>query len=96
LNAGASSPPLACFYSATLAWNLSAVDTARAAFVKPMFLIMIMTRFHALIEHQPINAGWVAYLDQLSGKFRDLGQRAQSFAGTTAPRPAAPGPSPAV
>jgi hypothetical protein len=26
LNAGASSPPLACFYSATLAWNLSAVD----------------------------------------------------------------------
>jgi integrase len=27
LNAGASSPPLACFYSATLAWNLSAVDT---------------------------------------------------------------------
>jgi hypothetical protein len=30
LNAGASSPPLACFYSATLAWNLSAVDSAIA------------------------------------------------------------------
>jgi hypothetical protein len=69
---------------------------ARAAFVKPMFLIMIMTRFHALIEHQPINADWVAHLDQLSGKFRDLGQRAQSFAGVTAPRPAAPDGSPTV
>jgi hypothetical protein len=61
---------------------------ARAAFVKPLFLIMIMTRFHTLIEHQPINAAWVAELDQLSGKFRDLGQTARSFAAGGA-RPAA-------
>jgi hypothetical protein len=55
--------------------------TARAAFVKPLFLIMIMTRFHALIEHQPIDAALVAEFDQLSGKFRDLGQGARSFLG---------------
>jgi hypothetical protein len=52
---------------------------ARAAFIKPLFLIMIMTRFHALIENQPINAAWIAELDQLSGKFRDLGQSARNF-----------------
>jgi hypothetical protein len=58
--------------------------------VKPLFLIMIMTRFHALIENQPINAEWVAYLDQLSDKFRDLGQKAQNFVGVGIPRPAPP------
>jgi len=63
---------------------------ARAAFVKPLFLIMIMTRFHALIENQPINAEWVAYLDQLSDKFRDLGQKAQNFVGDGIPGPAPP------
>ena len=48
--------------------------TLRAAFVKPLFLIMIMVRFHALIEHQPINAEWAARLDQVSERFRSLGQ----------------------
>jgi hypothetical protein len=70
--------------------------TARAAFVKPLFLIMIMTRFHTLIEHQPINTAWVAELDQLSGKFRDLGQKAQNFAGRPASGSAVPDGYPAV
>lgn len=52
---------------------------ARGAFLKPVFLIMIMTRFHALIEHQPINAEWVARLDQVSSRFRELGQKAAAF-----------------
>jgi hypothetical protein len=72
---------------------------ARAAFVKPLFLIMIMTRFHALIEHQPINADWAGYLDQISDKFRDLGQRARGYAGDGAsrgPAPVPPGGAPAV
>ena len=69
---------------------------ARAAFVKPLFLIMIMTRFHALIEHQPINAAWVAELDRLSDKFRDLGQKAQSFVAGASPGPARPGEYPAA
>ena len=60
---------------------------ARGAFVKPLFLIMIVTRFLNLAGEQDINRQWVERLDQVSGKFRDLGQRAaQTF--TPAPTPA--------
>jgi hypothetical protein len=48
--------------------------TLRAAFLKPLFLIMIMIRFHALIEHQAINEEWAGRLDQISDKFRTLGR----------------------
>jgi uncharacterized membrane protein YhaH (DUF805 family) len=47
--------------------------TLRAAFVKPLFLIMMMVRFHALIENQPINEEWDARLSSISEKFRNLG-----------------------
>jgi hypothetical protein len=40
---------------------------------------MIMVRFHTLIEHEPVNAEWVARLNQLSDKFRDLGQKVHTF-----------------
>ncbi|MCW3476868.1 hypothetical protein [Limobrevibacterium gyesilva] len=46
----------------------------RAAFIKPLFLIMMTVRFHATIEGQPINAEWDARLAAISGKFRDLGR----------------------
>jgi hypothetical protein len=48
----------------------------RASFIKPLFLIMMMVRFHALIEHQPINQEWDARLSSLSDKFRTLGTQA--------------------
>jgi len=44
----------------------------RAAFIKPLFLICMMIRFHALVRDQPINASWVGYLDGLSDKFRQI------------------------
>jgi hypothetical protein len=44
----------------------------RSAFLKPIFLIMIMTRFHVLVRGQFIDATWDARLSQLSGKFREL------------------------
>jgi hypothetical protein len=47
-------------------------STLRAAFIKPLLLICIMIRFHALIENQPINSSWVGYLDGLSEKFRKI------------------------
>lgn len=47
--------------------------TVRAAFIKPLFLIMMMVRFHALVENQPINEEWDARLAGLSNRFRDLG-----------------------
>jgi hypothetical protein len=60
--------------------------------VKPVFLIMIMTRFHALVEHETVNAEWVARLDQISVRFRSLGERAAAFTAPTAATlaPAAP------
>jgi hypothetical protein len=64
---------------------------ARGAFLKPVFLIMVTVRFHELVEHQPINQEWVARLDQLSTKFRDLGQKAETF---VSPSAVAPVPSP--
>lgn len=48
----------------------------RAAFIEPVFLIMMMVRFHALVQNQPINQEWDARLASISGKFRDLGMRA--------------------
>jgi hypothetical protein len=51
----------------------------RAAFLKPLFLIMMMVRFHALIEHQPINQEWDARLAALSDRFRDLGGQAKTM-----------------
>jgi hypothetical protein len=49
----------------------------RAAFLKPLFLIMMMVRFHALIERQPINEEWDAKLTLASNQFRDLAARGQ-------------------
>jgi len=48
------------------------VGTLRAAFIKPLFLIMMMVRFHALAENQPINQDWDARLASVSDKFRTL------------------------
>ncbi len=59
---------------------------ARSAFIKPLFLIMILVRFHTAIEGQPVRADWVARLDQLSAKFRGLEQKAQAYT-RPAPQP---------
>ena len=50
----------------------------RAAFLKPLFLIMMMVRFHTLIENQPINQEWDARLALVSDKFRNLGTQAKA------------------
>ncbi len=55
----------------------------RAAFVKPVFLIMMMVRFHACIENQPINAEWDARLSELSQSFRNFGKDAATALGTS-------------
>lgn len=53
----------------------------RAAFVKPLFLIMMMVRFHGAIEGQPINPEWDARLAAVSDGFRALGQEAATAMG---------------
>jgi hypothetical protein len=48
-------------------------STLRAAFISPLFLIMMMVRFHALAENQAINQEWDARLSSVSDKFQSLG-----------------------
>ena len=45
----------------------------RSAFIKPLFLIMIMVRFHTVIENQAINPEWDARLASMSDKFANMG-----------------------
>lgn len=47
----------------------------RSAFLKPIFLVKMMIRFHALVENQPINESWDARLSEISDKFRDLARK---------------------
>jgi hypothetical protein len=53
-------------FAALLAGNV------RAAFLKPLFLVMVMTKFHVQIQNQPINQEWDERLSQASNKFREL------------------------
>lgn len=53
----------------------------RAAFIKPLFLVMIMVRFHAAAEGQAINPEWDARLASVSEQFRTLGQDAAASMG---------------
>jgi hypothetical protein len=57
------------------------VGSLRAAFLKPLFLIMMMVRFHALVENQPINQEWDARLASISSQFSGLGSQAKSAFG---------------
>ncbi len=53
----------------------------RAAFVKPIFMAMMMVRFHSAIEGQPINPEWDNRLSTISGQFRELGAQAAGAMG---------------
>jgi hypothetical protein len=44
----------------------------REAFLKPLFLIMIMIKFHVTIRGQAINEEWDAKLTQLTPKFTKI------------------------
>jgi hypothetical protein len=57
------------------------VGPLRAAFIKPVFLIMMMVRFHAAVEGQAINAEWDARLSSISEKFRTFGHDAAEAMG---------------
>jgi hypothetical protein len=56
----------------------------RSAFLKPIFLVKMMIRYHALVENQPINESWDTRLAEISDKFRELGSKAGLGAATRA------------
>jgi hypothetical protein len=66
--------------SALFTWNL------RAAFLEPLFLTMIMIKFHVSVHGQPIDPEWDERLSRLSGKFVELKNHVGTPIGVT-PRP---------
>lgn len=61
----------------------------RSAFLKPLFLIMILAKYHLVIEGQAINAAWDQRLTEVSKKFVELKNQAAAWAAGQ-PAPAAP------
>ncbi len=50
----------------------------RSAFLKPLFLTMVMTKFHVCARNQVINLEWDQKLSSASDKFQTLKQQAQA------------------
>ncbi len=65
----------------TVAVALLLAGPLRAAFLKPIFLTMLLVRFHSAIEGQAIDPAWDARMNAVSGQFRDLGARAAQAMG---------------
>lgn len=51
----------------------------RSAFLKPLFLTMVMIKFHTQIQGQAINETWDARLEGVSDKFRELKDKALAW-----------------
>jgi hypothetical protein len=51
-------------------------SNVRQAFLKPVFLVMVMTKFHTVVQNQPINAEWDGRLTSVSSKFREMKDKA--------------------
>ncbi len=61
---------------AALIASVLCAANARSAFLEPVFLIMVMTKFHVAAENQPINAEWDARLTSISDKFGQIKEKA--------------------
>lgn len=62
----------------------------RAAFLSPLFLVMVMTRFHVAVRGQAIDATWDARLGAVSDEFQEVAEKARTWvSGAPGTRPAA-------
>ena len=59
-------------------------SNVRQAFLKPVFLVMVMTKFHVVVHNQTIDLEWDQRLTSLSRKFQDIKDKA---AGGWSPAP---------
>ena len=50
----------------------------RAAFLEPLFLTMVMTKFHVTVQNQAINPTWDERLTKISDKFVELKDKARA------------------
>ncbi len=54
-------------------------SSVRSAVLRPLFLIMVMVKFHVVSRNQSINPEWDSRLSSASSKFAELKQRAQQW-----------------
>jgi hypothetical protein len=57
----------------------------RSAFLQPLFLVMVMIKFHVQVQNQPINREWDARLTGISDKFRELSGKIAGYEQAPAP-----------
>jgi hypothetical protein len=55
--------------------------SVRSAFLQPLFLIMVMVKFHSVARNQPISLEWDQRLAGASNKFQELKQKAEVWVG---------------
>ena len=65
---------VAFFFAVLFAANL------RSAVLQPLFLTMVMVKFHAMAQNQSINLEWDGRLSQASKKFDELKRQAEAWA----------------
>ena len=53
-------------------------SNVRQAFLKPVFLVMVMTKFHVLVHNQAINLTWDQRLSSASRKFGQIKDKAEA------------------
>jgi hypothetical protein len=51
-------------------------SNVRQAFLKPVFLVMVMTKFHVVVRNQAINLEWDGRLTSVSSKFQEIKDKA--------------------
>lgn len=61
--------------TAIVAGLLFAADVQQAV-LRPLFLTMVMLKFHSVVREQPINLQWDQRLESASDKFRELKEKA--------------------
>jgi hypothetical protein len=64
---------VAFFFAVLFAANL------RSAVLQPLFLTMVMVKFHAMAQNQAINLEWDGRLSQASKKFDELKRQAEAW-----------------
>jgi hypothetical protein len=60
-------------------------SNVRQAFLKPVFLVMVMTKFHVVVRNQAIDMEWDQRLTGLSRKFQDIKDKAAAGWSPTPP-----------
>jgi hypothetical protein len=74
--------PQSMFFVTLAGWVIAVLfaSSFRTAFLKPLFLIMVMVKFHVLVRGQAINLEWEQRLETVSAKFRELRDKVMGVA----------------